>query len=211
MEFRRARTDIQIEKRRQEIIDAVASILENGDIDEINFKAISEMTSIARPTIYKYYNTKEEILLDLLTSDIKEWLSKIESFTQKNQTMTKEGFAEALSSAFSESPRMLKFMSLLSSLFEDNCSMEKLVEFKKEMSHDTHSIFNSMVKFFPEASNDQIEMTMITIMSFVSGLYPMTHNTEKQLEAMKLANYKPIQSDFKTICYNGILLLLGNL
>lgn len=211
MEFRRARTNLQIEERRKEIIQAVSNILENGDIDDVNFKAISEMTSIARPTIYKYYKTKEEILLDILSDDIKVWTNIVEDFTNNNQTLSKEAFSEALALAFDRSPRMLKFLSLLSTVFEQNCSLEKLVEFKKEMMQEMSSLYRSMSKYFPEASHQELEMTLVTIMSFISGLYPMTHNSEKQIEAMRLADYKPISTDFYTICYNGIYLLLGNL
>ena len=73
MDFKRARNDEQIANRQEEIVNACYSLYLNGKYDDITFGKISEMTSISRPSIYNYYITREEILLDVLEKEYFKW------------------------------------------------------------------------------------------------------------------------------------------
>ena len=71
MSFQRARSEDQIQDRIQEIIDATSSIYNSIGYDGLNFSIISEYTKFTRPNIYKYFKTKDEILLVILKDDFK--------------------------------------------------------------------------------------------------------------------------------------------
>ena len=64
MDFQRANTESQIEIRKNEIINACDVLYTTGDYESVTIQKIAEMTSIGRSSIYTYYKTKEEILLD---------------------------------------------------------------------------------------------------------------------------------------------------
>ena len=52
-----------MENRRNEIINACKKLYETMDFKDITIKEISTATSFSRPSIYNYFETKEEIFL----------------------------------------------------------------------------------------------------------------------------------------------------
>ncbi|PAB60161.1 TetR/AcrR family transcriptional regulator [Anaeromicrobium sediminis] len=207
MEFKRARTNAQIEERRKEILIACAEIFDKGDIDDVHFKAIGEKTSFARSTIYKYYTTKEEILLDLLLIDVMAWIEDVIEFTEKYEVLTKEEFCRQFTKSYVKNERLLRLMSILYSVLEKNCSLEKLTEFKRNLMGFMAPLYQSIQKFFPTSSDEAIQTFISTTSSYILGLYPSTHISEKQKEAIKQSGFEYEIMDFEEMCYKGFLLL----
>ena len=207
MEFKRARTNAQVEERRREIIIACSEIFDKGNVDDVHFKAIGEKTSFARSTIYKYYSTKEEILLDLLLIDVMNWIYDVRKFTDKYNVLTKEEFCREFTNSYVENDRMLRLMSILYSVLEKNCSLEKLTEFKKDLIGFTVPIYESVQKFFPHSGDEAIMAFISTTSSYVLGLYPSTHLSEKQEKAIEQSGFEYESMSFKDMCYNGFLII----
>lgn len=211
MEFQRARTDLQIANRQEEIINACDTLYSNGEYEDISLKAISEITSISRSSIYNYYKTKEEILLDLLKREYLEWSDFLKSHFDNMDTITKEQYCCFLADSLAKYDKMMKLLSIHFTTIEKNCRLEKLVEFKKNFL-SVFRTFNAAVnKFFPNASNEKKADFSFLFFSFISGVYPMTHPTSLQIEAMLSASPNYTVPNFKDMCYKGILLLVSDL
>ena len=58
-------TQEEIALKREEIINACEQLYQTLSFREITLKEISKITSFSRPTIYNYFETKEEIFLGL--------------------------------------------------------------------------------------------------------------------------------------------------
>ena len=58
-----------VEKRKKEIIDACETIYKAKGFYGVTIKEISTRTSFTRPSIYNYFETKDEILLALLVRE----------------------------------------------------------------------------------------------------------------------------------------------
>ena len=207
MEFKRARTVQQIEERRQEIINACADLFDNGDIDDVHFKAIGEKTSFGRSTIYKYYSTKEEILLDLLLLDVIGWIEDLNVFTEKYDRLSKEDFCKEFAGAYAKNDRLLRLMSILYSIIEKNCSLEKLADFKKSLIGFMEPVFMCVKKFFPKASDEAIQTFISTSSSYILGLYPETHISDKQKKAIEMSGFSFERGGFENMSYTGFLIL----
>ena len=54
-----------IAERREEIINACEQLYQTMSFKDITIKEIGKVTSFSRPTIYNYFETKEEIFLAL--------------------------------------------------------------------------------------------------------------------------------------------------
>lgn len=211
MEFQRARTQNQIASRQQEIILACETLYLTRDYEDITLKAISEMTSIARSTIYSYYKTKEEILLDLLEKQYVEWRDSINEYFNKTESLTKEEYARFLSDSLADRDNFIKLLSVHYTAIEKNCSLERLTKFKKNIAPVFLSLENSIHKFFPETPNEKNNTFIFLFFSLVHGLYPLTHPNENQKEAMLNAYGDYTVPDFHKYCYRGILLLINDL
>ncbi len=211
MTFKRARTSAQIDERRREILSACATLFDQGDIDDVHFKAIGQMTSFARSTIYKYYSSKEEILLDLLIQEVKKWVADVESFTQANDALSREGFCQALTQTYAGNFRMLRLLAHQNLSLEKNSSLEKIVEFKKELYSETASFVESIQKFFPQADQRAVSTFIHSSSCFIVGLYPTAHSTQKQIEATLASGNEYVPVDFSGTCYRVLMLLTADL
>lgn len=211
MKFERARTNEQIQERKKEILKACAKLYDESGIDGVHFKAVSEITSFVRSTIYTYYKTKEEILLDLLLEDIKIWSSDVNSILESHETLSKEDYCHEITNTFVNNTRMLRLMSLLYSILERNCSLEKLTAFKSELMGLMEPLIASVYKYFPDADDDSKQTFFYNLSCFVSGLYPTTNLTKKQKQAIKNSGIEYPSLDFGDMCYKGVLALASAL
>ena len=102
MTFQRARTQEQVSARKGEIIDACRQIYTAEGYDAITMEKISKLTSISRASLYNYYTTKEEIVLDLLLACHLKFAEELQTELDKHETLSKEEFCEILAKISSE-------------------------------------------------------------------------------------------------------------
>ena len=79
MRFQRARKKEQIVSRRQEILCAAEQLFNEGGLDNVTFSHIAKQVSFTRQTIYTYYQTREEVLLDLLGQRLEHFYQSLEA------------------------------------------------------------------------------------------------------------------------------------
>jgi AcrR family transcriptional regulator len=211
MDFVRARTQEQITGRQEEIINACDQLFSQNGYDGVNFKAISELTSITRPTIYNYYKTKDEVLLDLLKREMLNWQACLVEVMDTAAKMTKEQYSTCLTETLLSHDKMLKLSSILFTFLENNSGIEKLADFKKEVMKVLGTIAVSVDKYFPMATAENKAVFVSAFYAYILGLYPMSHPSQKQLEAIQRAGVDYVALDFQNMCYYGILLLLSDL
>ncbi len=174
-------------KRKEEIIDACASLYETMSFKDITIRDIGSRTSFTRTSIYNYFQSKEEIFLALLTREHDAWVDDLKAETDKHENMSVENFADMLAKTLEKRGRMLKLMSMTLYDMECNSRIENLVEFKISYAKSIDAITYCLKKFFPVTSGD-IRGFIYAFFPFLFGVYPYTSHTEKQKEAMKLAN-----------------------
>lgn len=211
MKFQRARTELQIANRQKEIINACDTLYNNGEYEDINLKAISEITSIARSTIYNYYKTKEEILLDILKIEYLEWRDSLQLYFDTTDTLTKEEFSCFLTNSLAEREKMMRLLSIHFTTIEKNCRLEKLIEFKQEIISVFETFKLGIDKFFPNASEEKKADFQFLFFSSINGIYTMTNPTINQIQALKTASPDYTVPSFKEMCYKGILVLISDL
>jgi AcrR family transcriptional regulator len=209
--FARARTDEQVASRQEEIINACDALFSQHGYEGVHFKAISKMTSFKRPTIYNYYKSKDEALLDLLKREMLDWNAAMQEMINNVETMTKEQYSAFLTETTVPRDKMLALLTILCTNIENQCGMEKLTEFKRETSGVFTTLFDSLNKYFPHAAFTEKNFFVTAFLSYIHGLYPLTHLTKKQTDAMTAAGMVFTKPDFKDIFCHGILLLLSGL
>jgi AcrR family transcriptional regulator len=210
MNFARARTQEQITGRQEEIINACDRLFSQNGYEGVNFKAISELTSITRPTIYNYYKTKDEVLLDLLNREMLNLQACLIEVMATTATMTKEQYSTCLTEILLSHDKMLKLSSILFTL-ENNIGIEKLANFKKKVMTVLGTIAASVDKYFPMAKAENKAIFVSALYAYILGAYPMSHLSPKQSEVIQWAGINYVVPDFKNMCYHGILLLLSDL
>ena len=84
------------ERRREEIIGACKELYKTMSFKEITIKEIANFTSFTRPSIYNYFETKEEIFLAILKEEYDKWVTELNGVIKENHVLTKEELLEIL-------------------------------------------------------------------------------------------------------------------
>lgn len=211
MDFKRARNDEQIANRQEEIINACYSLYSEGKYDDITFGKISEMTSISRPSIYNYYITREEILLDVLEKEYFKWYENLKNSFDENTRLNKKDLCGLLINSFDGFDIFLRLLSIQYSIIEKSCSFEKLTQFKMNTLSILKSLENMVGKTFPRSNAEDKSTFVLTVSSAVGSFYEMCNPNETQLKAMKVANREYKLPNFKDLYSKYIETLIANL
>ncbi len=196
--------------RREEIINACAQLYENMGFKDITLKEIANYTSFTRPSIYNYFQTKEEIFLALMQREYEKWTEELNSLQPSGNSDRRLELADALAHTLERRERLLKLLSTNLIEMEDNSRMERLVEFKNIYGHSINAVRECLGRFIPEMSERKKDDFISAFFPFVYGIYPYAAVTDKQKEAMALANISYRFPTIYEIAFIGTKGLLGH-
>ncbi len=174
--------------RKEEIISACEKLYQTMSFKDITLKEIGNETSFSRPTIYNYFQTKEEIFLALYEREYDRWNEELTDILQDNETLTKEQIAEKIAASIANREQLLKLLSMNNYDMEANSRPELLTSFKVSYGRSMKNVCSILTKFCPEKSAQEIQDIIYVFFPFMFGIYPYTSVTDKQRDAMKQAN-----------------------
>ena len=147
-----------IEKRREEIINACERLYQTMSFKEITLKEIGNVTSFSRPTIYNYFQTKEEIFLALFEREYDRWNEELEMILEENAYLTKAQVAEKIAHSLEKREQLLKLLSMNNYDMEANSRLELLTTFKAAYGKSMTNIRSILSRFCPEIGSEDISL-----------------------------------------------------
>lgn len=195
--------------RKDEIITACKDLYDKYQFKDITIKLISEQTTFSRPSIYNYFETKEEIFLALFQREYEEWKDAIDKIRKENATLTKDKFASLLAHTIEEKERLLKLLSMNMYDLEENSRIERLIEFKEAYGNSIEAVKLCLNKFFKEMTEVDTMKFLYSFFPFMFGIYPYAVITKKQKEAMDKVGINYPKYSIYEFAYMGIKKLLG--
>ena len=202
-------TPEQIAQRREEIINACEQLYRTMSFREITLKEIGDLTSFSRPTIYNYFETKEEIFLSLFKREYDRWNEKLGAILECSESLTKARLAERIALSLAERQQLLKLLSMNNFDMEANSRGEMLTAFKQSYGRSMQLISMLLEKFSPDMGETGIRNFIYTFFPFMFGIYPYTAVTEKQKTAMREAGIDFTYQTVYELTYGCIIRLLG--
>ena len=101
-------TQTLIAARREEIINACERLYQTISFREITLKEIGNVTSFSRPTIYNYFETKEEIFLALFAREYLRWNEVLIRILNENDSLTGNELSAKIADSLSDRVQLLK-------------------------------------------------------------------------------------------------------
>ncbi|MBR6095012.1 MAG: TetR family transcriptional regulator [Lachnospiraceae bacterium] len=194
--------------RKEEIISACEKLYQTMSFKDITLKEIGNETSFSRPTIYNYFQTKEEIFLALFEREYVRWNEELEDIYRKNKTLAKEQLAKKLAASIANRQQLLKLLAMNNYDMEANSRAEILKSFKVAYGQSLKNVSMILSKFCPEKSDKEIQDFIYVFFPFMFGIYPYTSVTDKQRDAMKEAKVDFIYQSVFEMTNNCLLKLL---
>ena len=197
-----------IAQRREEIVASCENLYRTLSFKDITLKEISKVTSFSRPTIYNYFQTKEEIFLALFEKEYDRWNASLEDILASDEKYTGEQLADLIAKSLESRAQLLKLLAMNNYDMEANSREELLVSFKRSYGKSLQIFREILEKHCPGISAADIEQIMYVFFPFMFGIYPYAEVTDKQKEAMADAEIDYRYQSIYEITYNCLIRLL---
>lgn len=196
-----------IVQRKKEIINACEILYRTKGFQEVTIKDISKETSFSRPSIYNYFETKEEIFLALLTREYDRWTEKLikASF---GGPWNRDEFAQVLAHTLDDQETMLKIQTMNLYEIEENSREERLMEYKRAFYRAMIAIDDCLVAYRPDIGEKAKLNFRYAFFPFLYGIYAYAHPTHKQLSVMEQVGIPAAQMTVYELAYHCIRQLL---
>ena len=195
--------------RREEIINACEKLYRTKSFKEITLKEIGNVVPFSRPTIYNYFQTKEEIFLALFEREYDRWNEDLAAILEQNETLTRERIADLIARSLEKRPQLLKLLSMNNYDMEADSREELLITFKASYGESMNRVRDILRRFRSEMTDAEIQHFIYAFFPFMFGIYPYTSVTEKQRTAMRAANIRFAYPSVYELTYGCIVRLLG--
>ena len=202
-------TPEQVALKREEIVDACEQLYQTMSFREITLKEISKITSFSRPTIYNYFETKEEIFLALFKREYDRWNEALTAILEGNGWLTKAQLADRIAQSLADREQLLKLLSMNNYDMEANSRQEMLTSFKQSYGRSMQLMCMLLEKNCPDMSAADIQNFIYTFYPFMFGIYPYTAVTEKQKTAMREAGVDYVYKTVYELTSSCLIRLLG--
>lgn len=197
-----------IAERREEIINACEKLYQKLSFKEITLKEIGKATSFSRPTIYNYFETKEEIFLALYEREYARWNNELKVIYSENNKLSIEKLADKISTSLANRKQLLKLLAMNNYDMEANSREELLVSFKVAYGESINNLKMILKKFCLKMTDCKIERFIFVFFPFMFGIYPYSNVTQKQKNAMKKAKVDFVYQSIYDITYSCLKKLL---
>lgn len=195
-EFRRARSSDAIEARREALLDAARKLMEDQAPLDISLAAICGQAGLVKSAVYRYFESREDVLIEVLQEDLREFLAvgvaRINARDQNDFPGLAADFAELVAAR----PRMACLFSHLASILERNVSAARILEIKLEMRDIFTGFVQAMAAAAP-ALGPRVGDAALAMNAQVSAWYGASHPHAEVREALKHPELKMFQHDFK--------------
>lgn len=202
-------TPEQIAQKREEIINACEQLYQTMNFREITLKEISSITSFSRPTIYNYFETKEEIFLALFKREYDLWNEQLAAILDENDQLTKAELADRIARTLADRQQLLRLLSMNNYDMEANSRRELLTAFKQSYGRSMDHMRMLLMKYCPNMSEADIRNFIYIFYPFMFGIYPYTTVTEKQKTAIKDAGISFVYQTVYELTSSCLIRLLG--
>ena len=195
--------------RKDEIISACEKLYQTMSFKDITLKEIGKVTSFSRPTIYNYFETKEEIFLALYELEYQRWNEDLEKIISENEKLSRDEIAQEIAHSLEKRAQLLKLLSMNNFDMEENSRQELLASFKKAYGTSMDNVRRILDKFCPEMKEEEKQTFIYIFFPFMFGIYPYTAVTDKQKTAMSEADVNYTYQSIYEIAYNCLKKLLS--
>lgn len=210
--FQRARRPEQKRQREQAILAAAAAILEADGVGGVTLTAVAAEVGLAKSNLYRYFESREDILLQLLASDEAEWVAQFErALAPLAGTDDADRVGAAMAATLAANPRLCLLTSVLTTVLERNVPMEVVRRFKTRASALSIRIGNALHAACPGIPLARQPELQRWVQALVAGLWPIAHPAPVVAELVAEPRYAQFTSDFEDDLRRTITALLVNL
>jgi AcrR family transcriptional regulator len=208
VDFQRARQPEQKDYRRAMIVQATADLIAEGCLPDLSLNSIAQRAGLSKANIYRYFESREAILLHLFCDDLRSYTLEIEQNLADLATEDEIMIAQALTSAFLARPRLCQLLVMISSILEHNVSESTIADAKREILGLAHRAANCLHTVLPAVPINECLWLSNTIGILVAGLWPAANPAPVAAQVLARSEFALLRPEFERDLNKGIHTLL---
>ncbi len=211
--WKRARKPAQKAERRREILKAAAALLDAGGLDATGLNAIARQAGIAKANIYRYFESREAVLLELLLDEERAFLSSLhEALRPLAGSADSDAVAAAFATAIVARPRFCVLFAALAGVLEQNVSADTVLRFKRAMQGLLPPVLEALVAAVPALGLEGAYRFSAQLVMAAGGFWPHCHPAPVVQEVIARPEFAAMRFDFESLLRaHGAALLRGML
>ncbi len=196
--FQRARTDEQIDQRRTAILNAASELLAQNRFADLTLTAIAKRSGHQKSNLYRYYESREDILLQLLLHNSEQLKERVATnLSALPGTSEIASATTVLANAISDNPEFCQLFSNMASTIEENISVERLQTLKLSLMENLTEVGTAMQQAIPSIDKPGAIGATQMCLQILAGLWPLANPNEAVKEALDHPELSRFNLDFR--------------
>jgi AcrR family transcriptional regulator len=190
--FQRARKPEEKDVRRAAILQAARELAREVGPIELGLNELGRRSGVSKPNIYRYFESREEILLRLLIAELEDAAVYAEASLPGVEG---DAIAAAIVEIFLARPLLCQLLGMVASILEHNLGVETLAVAKQEMHVLAGRVAVAVGKALPWLPLADAVWAMQTIALYVAGMWPAAHPSRTAAEVMARPEFNAFRID----------------
>jgi AcrR family transcriptional regulator len=159
MTFQRARSDEQRAERRRVILATAREMLAEQPVAQLTLNELSRRVGLAKSNVLNYFDSREAVLLALMTTETADWLVALETAVGKLDPASPaaaraESLAAAIVDTLTARPMLCELISAQAAVLEHNISTEMALNYKRSAIADFGRMIAAALTAVPELGEE---------------------------------------------------------
>ncbi len=167
---------------------------EVGSLD-LSLSELARRSYVSKPNIYRYFESREQVLLDVWVEEIAELTTNLEASLADVAPGDVGGVVAAIVAAFNAQPLMCELTSICSPVLERKVSVDPIVSAMRTLATLSLKLAELLHDRLPSISLQDCTWIAGTTATFVAGLWPAANPGKVADDAYsrsELAGTKPM-------------------
>jgi len=196
------------------ILAAAAEMLTEMPTAEVTLVELARRVGLARSNVMRYFESREAVLLELLSTEVQEWLAEIDADPGCAGSLRQRGdhLATLLATSLLRRPVLCDLISAQSAVLERNVSTEVALRHKRASARVIDALSQIARRHVPElSSQDCLHLVTVTFL-MTAAAWPNTQPPEALLAAYAAdAAVGAMQMDFTEVVQSTIAVTVAGL
>ena len=209
--WKRARKPEQIEARRAAIRSAAIELVDAGGVSAAGLSSIARRAGLSKANLYRYYESREAILLSILIEELDRWVDSLEEALDSVESAGDVAeVAQVYADSVAERNRLNELMATFAPVLERNLTVESVELEKSELRKCFVRLIAPLCRALPQFSKSQANEFLIMQTVFQMGLWPHANPSEEVDEVLSREAFADLRMNFaERVRWHALILLRG--
>lgn len=193
--FQRARKPEEREMRRAAILRAAAELFDADGPQGAGLNAIAARAGFTKSNLYRYFESREEVLLNLYLEEFAAFLPRFEVAIAICPEEDTAAIAHAAAQCFLDFPRLCRLIAMRAPVLEQNISESTITALKQATNEQVLRMSFAFHDKLAKATMEDCAWAVSATMALLAGLWPAAHPAERAASVLERPEFAHLRID----------------